>query len=137
MYDRIQRRLEAKIDALLQHAGLDPATIQGDVEMRPPTPALTEAEKAAIANAPATPVAVERAPGPRVDPITNAPVTPAFAPPPDPVTNAPSTPSASPATAPVEDSAAIPPEAEGSVTVETEQPSGETTVETVTAPPRK
>lgn len=97
MYDRVQRRIEAKLDAILEKLGVKAEEVKSDVEVRPPVAEKTEAEQAAIANAPATPAAVPQEEQPTVDPTTNAPVTPSA---PDPVTNAPSTPAAVPPTDP-------------------------------------
>lgn len=76
--DKNLRRLEAKLDALLEDAGLDPAefgeTQEGKEAARPPRE-LTAAEQQAVDNAPATPAATppERK-GPRVT-QENAPDT--------------------------------------------------------------
>lgn len=95
--NRFERRIDAKLDAIMEKLGLDGSKITGLLPA-PEATKLTEVEKSALANAPATPAATHPASGPepRVDPATNAPVTPAtnttaVYPPPDPATNAPAT----------------------------------------------
>ena len=72
--DKYLSRLEAKVDALLKHAGIDPDSItfaSPTSEVAEPS----EAEKTAMANAPATPAATP----PPSEPATPeaAPATPA------------------------------------------------------------
>lgn len=81
--DKLYRRLEAKIDALLEKANLKPADFDNVGVESPQRSAreLTEAEKQAIANAPkaeAAPPPAER--GPRVT-AQNAPDTSSSTPP--------------------------------------------------------
>lgn len=86
MLDKQMARIEAKIDALLEKQGIKPS----DFDSARPTgyggraaPKLSELEKQAIDNAPATPVganAPAMTPAARVDATTNAPLTPAAQP---------------------------------------------------------
>lgn len=95
--NRFERRIDEKLNAIMEKLGLDGSKITGQLPA-PEATKPTQAEKQALANAPATPAATHPAsgPAPAVDPVTNAPVTPAtdttaVYPAPDPVTNAPST----------------------------------------------
>lgn len=92
--DKMLRRIEAKLDALLDKAGIDSAKF----EQAPPAlrrRTLTAAEQQAIDNAPKPTPVQEPERGPRVT-----------------VTNAPSV------------ASSVPPNAVGSVTVEKKEPSG-------------
>jgi hypothetical protein len=106
--DKAFRRIEAKIDALLKERGIHAR----DIDWGPETPArapreLTAAEQQAIDNAPKpTPVA-----GPPRGPRVTA-------------QNAPDTSSSVPV---------VPADAVGTVTIETTQPDGKTTVDTMPA----
>jgi len=92
--ERLFRRLEAKLDALLEKAGIAADKITGQLEVRREE-RKTAAEKDALANAPETPAAEHPSQGmapSTTDPATNAPTTPATTyPAPDPATNAPAT----------------------------------------------
>lgn len=102
-------RIEAKLDALLEKSGLKPDEIVEPMSTASrPAHKLTKQEQQAIDNAPATPVAAPPASkGPRVT-----------------ATNAPDTSSSVPA---------VPSDAVGNVTVETKQPSGNVSVDTMPA----
>lgn len=105
--DKLLRRLEAKIDALLKERGIHASDIDWGPETSTTRPEreLTPQEQDAIDNAPkaeATIAPEQR--GPRVT-QTNAPDT----------------------------SSSVPKDAVGDVTIETTQPSGKTTVETKSA----
>lgn len=106
MANKWQRTIEAKLDALLDKAGIKPEDVVPETPAPEPRK-LTAAEQQAIDNAPKpTPVAGQER-GPRVT-AQNAPDT----------------------------SSSVPPDAVGKVTVETKQPSGDTTVKTVPAKPK-
>lgn len=101
-------RIEAKIDALLDKAGIKPDEVVDPMATGARAPRkLTAADQQAIDNAPATPaVELDKTNRPpRVDAATNAPDT----------------------------SSSVPPDAVGQVTVETQQPDGDTTVKTMPA----
>lgn len=88
--ERLFRRIEAKLDALLAKSGIDATKITGQLPP-PKVEPLTPAQQDALNNAPATPAADHSATGgsatqqfPAPDPVTNAPSTPAQAPAPEP-----------------------------------------------------
>lgn len=61
--DKVLLRIEAKIDALLEEQGLDPAEFGGGTPAKrvaPPAPKLTPQQREAIANAPGVTPAVHR-----------------------------------------------------------------------------
>lgn len=99
--DKLYRRLEAKIDALLGKAGIDPADFGDSAPAPREERTLTAAEQQAIDNAP-KPTPVPQPAVPRRTTTTNAPDT----------------------------SSSVPKDAVGSVTVETKTPNGKTKVET-------
>lgn len=76
--NRFERRIDEKLNAIMEKLGLDGSKITGQLPA-PEATEPTEAEQAALANAPATPAATHpvSGPAPTVDPATNAPVTPA------------------------------------------------------------
>lgn len=71
--DKLLLRLEAKLDALLKQAGIDPDSIEGTPIRVPITRKLTPAEQQAIDNAPKPTPAQPVQNGPRTD-ANNAPV---------------------------------------------------------------
>lgn len=114
--DKWVARLEAKLDALLEKAGIKPDDVKGATPAAPRARRLTAAEKEAIANAPKTPTADELNPPARAPRVT--------------AQNAPDTSSSVPKADSTDDTAKAPPDAVGSVTVETEEPDGDMTVDT-------
>lgn len=118
--DKSLTRIEAKLDALLEKQGIKPADFAETKTAAAPAPReLTELEQQAIDNAPKTPVAEPPATrGPRVT-----------------ATNAPDTSSSVPTTpvVPRREASSVPPEAVGSVTVETKEPGGHLSVDTMSA----
>lgn len=77
--DKWVARLEAKLDALLKHAGIKPDDVVMESAAAPVERKLTEMEQQAIDNAPKTPttepLTAEAARRARVDAVTNAPDT--------------------------------------------------------------
>lgn len=107
MYDKQLSRMEAKLDALLDKAGIKASEFEATATTTAQPRKLTPAEQQAIDNAPKTPIGATppAVTGARTD-ANNAPVTP---------------------TPPV------PPDAVGSVTVETREPDGDVSVQTMDA----
>lgn len=82
MPSKWERTVEAKIDALLEKAGIKPDDVVPEAMPEPMPRELSKAEQEAIDRAPKpTPVAQPAVPAPRVDAATNAPVAPATVPP--------------------------------------------------------
>jgi hypothetical protein len=103
--DKLYKRLEAKIDALLENAKIDTAQFADSDTNRGQARKLSAAEQDAIDNAPKAEASVPPAErGPRVT-AQNAPDT----------------------------SSSVPQDAVGSVTIETRQPDGDVDVDTVPA----
>lgn len=82
MPSKWERIVEAKIDALLEKAGIKPDDVMPEAMPEPMPRELSKAEQEAIDRAPKpTPVAQPAVPAPRVDAATNAPATATSVPP--------------------------------------------------------
>jgi len=139
--DKQLSRIEAKLDALLDAAGIELTDDMLVGQAPPKSRELTPAEKQAIANAPKHIPAKGPGLAQRTHPVTNAPVTPTPPAPSNPPDVNDGEPDDSPDPdddAPPDDAdpaALVPPDAVGAVTVETEETDGDVKVETI--PPNK
>lgn len=134
--DKQLNRIEAKLDALLDAAGIELTDDMLVGQASPKPRELTDAQKQAIANAPKHIPAKGPGLAQRTHPVTNAPVTPtAPAPKADSGVDADDGPDDDAPPDNADPNAQVPDDAVGNVTVETKEPDGDLEVETIPAAP--